>query len=485
MTGALCPRCKTVNPSGRLSLCPRCFLGSALEPEEESPAIPGLEIDAELGRGGMGRVFSARHAALGRDVAVKLLSLEVAADATFRARFEREARTLARLDHPGIVRVHDFGTTADGEPYLVMEMVKGGTLAERLPLPTGHAIETALELCSALAHAHEAGVVHRDIKPANVLVGDDRRVKLTDFGIARMLAQPGSNLTETSIVFGTPSYMSPEARSGAKPDPRMDVFSLGVMLHEMTTGKLPLDDSSLVPRALAAIIARATALDPERRTATVQKLARELEAVRLGRGDEDALPPEDATWVFAVAILLSVATAVAIYALVASFTPRIIPDSEALPLVAFGAERLADGRVFTLARFEVWPMLGAALAGALALAAYGLLLGHFRRAGLDIAEPNRKLDGTRRVFNFGVFVLALGFVREGLVKAGAPIIASYMPVIGGVLEFIMLHRFWTAVLEARRKRRPLVKEPLLWIGLVLALLPPLYHFFLEVIALRR
>jgi hypothetical protein len=89
------------------------------------------------------------------------------------------------------------------------------------------------------------------------------------------------------------------------------------------------------------------------------------------------------------------------------------------------------------------------------------------------------------VFNFGVFVLALGFVREELVKAGAPIIANYMPVIGGVLEFIMLHRFWTAVLEARRKRRPLVKEPLLWIGLVLALLPPLYHFFLEVIALRR
>jgi serine/threonine-protein kinase len=256
-------------------------------------------------------------------------------------------------------------------------------------------------------------------------------------------------------------------------------------MHEMATGKLPPDDSSLVPRALAAIIVRATAPDPERRTATVQKLARELEGVRLGGGGEDALPPEDATWVFAVAILLSVATAVAIYALVASFTPRIVPDSEALPLVAFGAERLADGRLFTLARFEVWPMLGAALAGAVALAAYGLLLGHFRRAGLDIAEPNRKLDGTRRVFTFGVFVLSLGFVREGLVLAGAPIVASYMPVLGGVLEFMMLHRFWTAVLEARRKRRPLAREPLLWLGLTLALLPPTYHFLREVSALRR
>jgi serine/threonine-protein kinase len=129
-------------------------------------------------------------------------------------------------------------------------------------------------------------------------------------------------------------------------------------------------------------------------------------------------------------------------------------------------------------------MLGAALAIALALVAYGLLLAHFRRAGLDVAEPNRRLDGTRRVFVFGVFLLALGFVREGLVLAGAPTVASYMPVLGGVLEFMMLHRFWTAVLEARRKRRPLTREPLLWAGLCLALLPPLYHFFREVAVLR-
>ena len=485
MTTALCPRCNTANPSGRLSLCPRCFLEGTLDPDESLPVIPGLEIEEELGRGGMGRVFSARHAALGRDVAVKLLSVEVAADPSFRSRFEREARTLARLDHPGIVRVHDFGTTADGDPFLVMEVVRGGTLAERIPLPLKRAIDTALELCAALAHAHSAGVVHRDIKPANVLVGEDGRVKLTDFGIARMLAQPSSALTQASLVLGTPSYMSPEARGGAKPDPRMDVYSLGVMLHEMSTGTLPPGDSSLLPRAISRVIQRATALDPERRTASVLKLREELEGVRLGRADADELPPEDATWVFAVAILLSVATAVAILAVVVSFTPRIVPESEALPLVAFGAERLPDGRLFTLARFEVWPMLGAAIATAVALAAYGLLLGHFRRAGLDDPEPERKLHGTRRVFSFGLLLLALGFVREGLVAAGAPLVATYMPVLGGVLEFVMLHRFWTAVLEARRKRRALVREPLLWAGLVLALLPPSYHFLREVVALQH
>ncbi|HEX4341496.1 MAG TPA: serine/threonine-protein kinase [Polyangiaceae bacterium] len=165
MTAPVCPRCGTANPTGRLALCPRCLLSVDPDDEDVVPNIPGLDVANELGRGGMGRVFQAHHAGLGRDVAVKLLPADLADEPEFRARFEREARTLARLDHPGIVRVHDFGTTAEGEAFLVMELVSGGTLSAKIPLPIARAIETAVELCAALAHAHDAGVVHRDIKP--------------------------------------------------------------------------------------------------------------------------------------------------------------------------------------------------------------------------------------------------------------------------------------------------------------------------------
>jgi hypothetical protein len=438
----------------------------------------------EIGRGGMGRVFSAHHAGLGRDVAVKILSVDVAADPEFRARFDREAKTLARLDHPGIVRVHDFGRTAEGDAYLVMELVAGGALSARIPLPIERAVEIGIELCAALSHAHDAGVVHRDIKPDNVLLTAEGSVKLTDFGIARLVEQPASDVTRASRVLGTPAYMAPEARAGRKPDPRTDVYSLGVMLHEMTTGRLPPDARSLLPASLAAVIRRATASDPAERTPTARKLSVELSSIALGAEGTDDLPPEERTWTFAVAILMSVATAVAIYAGVVSFTPRVVSEAEALPLVAFGAERLPDGRVFTVARFEVWPTLGAAVAAASALTAYGLLRRHLRMAGLDAPSPEQKLAGSRSVFRFGVFLLALAFVREALFGTRAALVATYIPVLGGVLELVMLQRFWTVILEAQRTRRKLGREPLLWIGLGLALLPPLYHFFTEVAAWR-
>jgi eukaryotic-like serine/threonine-protein kinase len=484
VTRAVCPRCGTANPTGRLALCPRCFLSADADAEDEVPSLPGLDIVREIGRGGMGRVLLARHAGLGRDVAVKVLSIEVAAEPEFRARFDREAKTLARLDHPGIVRVHDFGTTAEGEAFLVMELVTGGTLSARIPLPIERAIEVAVELCAALAHAHDAGVVHRDVKPENVLVTADGRVKLTDFGIARLVEQPVSDVTRASQVLGTPKYMAPEARTGAKPDARMDVYSLGVMLHEMTTGRLPPGDSALLPASLAAIIRRATAADPGERTPSVRTLATELAGVEVGAGGGDDLPPEERTWVFSVAILLSVATAVAIYAGITSFTPRIVSDADALPLVAFGAKHLPDGRVLTLARFEVWPVLGAAVATAVALTAHGLLRRHLRHAGLDVPEPERSLAGSRGVFRFGVFLVALAVFRETLSGTSLAAVATYIPVLGGVLELAMLQRFWTVVLEAQRIRRNLGREPLLWLGLGLALLPPTYHFFREVAQLR-
>jgi predicted Ser/Thr protein kinase len=485
VTANVCPRCGTANPTGRLVLCPRCLLSAGDEElEEDVPSIPGLEITSEIGRGGMGRVFAAHHAALGRDVAVKLLSVDLAADPKFRARFEREAKTLARLDHPGIVRVYDFGRTADGDAYLVMELVAGGTLSGKIPLPIERAIEIVVELCAALAHAHDAGVVHRDIKPDNVLVTGEGRVKLTDFGIARLVAQP-SDVTRASRVLGTPAYMAPEVHTGVQPDPRTDVYSLGVMLHEMTTGRSSLVAPALLPASLAAVIRRATSADAAQRTPTVRKLSAELSGVVLGTGDADDLPGEERTWMFAVSLLVSVATAIAIYAGVTSLTPRIVSTEDALPLVAFGTQRLPDGRVFTVARFEIWPVLGAAVAMAIALAAYGLLRRHLRQAGLDNPAPERKLPGSRELLYFGLFLLGLAFVRERLAGTSAAAVATYIPVLGGVLELVMLQRFWTAILEAQRIRRNLGREPLLWLGLGLALLPPTYHFFHEVARLPQ
>jgi hypothetical protein len=148
---------------------------------------------------------------------------------------------------------------------------------------------------------------------------------------------------------------------------------------------------------------------------------------------------------------------------------------DVLPLTAFGNERLADGRVLTRARFEVWPTLGAALAIAIALGAYGLLLRHWRLSGIDRPAPSRPLAGARRMLSIGAVLFALFLAREALDRAGAIAVAIYIPVLGGCVELVMLHWFWDAALEAKRTGRSLAREPLLWLGLALSLFPPAYH----------
>jgi len=500
-----CPRCGAPDAGGRLSVCPRCLLVGGGEVGEEighadghahahahgdtlpSFGPPWLRPLAELGQGGMGRVFRAHDERLGRDVAVKVLRPESAADPDFRARFAREARTLARLEHPGIVGIYDFGTTPAGESYIVMQLVAGGSLAERLPLPAGEAVVIARQICDALAYAHARGVVHRDIKPENVLMSDDGRAKLSDFGIARLL-QPSAGdgpLTRPSLVLGTPGYMAPEARAGAAPNPRMDVYAVGALLAHMVTG-LPPDGAGAapstappgVPPALQPLIARAMALDPAQRTESATALGRELDAVAARvskpRPSDDDLPPEERTWRGAVALLAAVATAISIYALLVSVTPRTIAPGDALPLTTFG-QRLSDGRVLTPAHFEVWPTLGAAIAIAFALVAHGLLRRHWRLAGIDRPSPDRPLPGARRLLRLGIFLFALFLAREALARAGAGAITSFIPVIGGSFELAMLYLFWDTALEAQRTSRSLLREPRLWIGVALSLFPPAFH----------
>ena len=208
-----------------------------------------------LGRGGMASVWLAHDEVLARPVAVKVLSDSIAADPEYLARFQREAQVAARLTHPNLVNVFDFSATEE-RPYLVMEFVEGGNLADRLA--SGMPVERgriARELLAALAHIHGAGVLHRDVKPQNVLVGDDGRARLTDFGIAQ--PHDATSLTQTGQVLGTARYIAPEVMRGEPASESSDLYSLGILLREC-----PLDDGT---PELDALVERLTDPEPDAR----------------------------------------------------------------------------------------------------------------------------------------------------------------------------------------------------------------------------
>jgi serine/threonine protein kinase len=211
--------------------------------EEMARLLPGYDLVALLGRGGMGAVYQARQRSLDRAVAIKLLPLEVGADRAFVERFIREAHTLARLNHPNIVAVHESGQTSEGHFYFVMEFVEGTNLAEIIHGPglaPAQVLEIIARVCEALHYAHRQGVVHRDIKPANILISTDGRVKVADFGLARgpAIDAPGGQ-TQTGAVMGTPAYMAPEQLHGQPVDLRADIYALGVVLYEMLCREVP------------------------------------------------------------------------------------------------------------------------------------------------------------------------------------------------------------------------------------------------------
>lgn len=226
-----------------------------------------------LGGGGMASVWLARDTRLDREVAVKLIAEALAQQPRYVERFSREARIAARLSHPNLVAVYDFGSDAD-RPFLVMEYVDGGTLARSSGNGTGHQLEPdqlARELLGALAHIHAAGIVHRDVKPGNVLVGGDGRPRLTDFGIAR--EEDSTGLTETGQVIGTLKYIAPEVAHGKPATPTSDLYSLGVLLSEVAPADLP-------PK-LADLIAHLVESDPARRPATAAEAIATLDGDRI------------------------------------------------------------------------------------------------------------------------------------------------------------------------------------------------------------
>jgi len=220
-------------------------------------------ITAAIGAGGMGEVYRANDTKLGRDVALKVLSAEMAHDPDRLARFQREARSVAALNHPHIVTIFSV-EEANGVHFLTMELVEGQSLERLIPacgLPVERIVEIASALADALTAAHEKGIVHRDLKPANVMLTDDGRVKVLDFGLAKdVRADRSSDATQTfagqtamGVVMGTPAYMSPEQVAGRVLDHRTDIFSLGVILYEMASGRRPFEGASSAELASAIL----------------------------------------------------------------------------------------------------------------------------------------------------------------------------------------------------------------------------------------
>ncbi len=247
---------------------------------ETSLLAERYEIQHLLGRGGMAYVYYARDRVLGRAVAVKILREEYARDERFRACFRQEATAAARLSHPNIVTVYDFGYAED-RLFIVMEYVPGETLRQiidaRAPLPPEEALSLMVQACAGLGYVHRLGLVHCDVKPQNFLVTPDGRLKITDFGIARAWA--GTQEAEqaaATVVWGSPQYFSPEQAAGKLPIPASDVYALGVVLYEMLTRRLPFlaDD----PQELARLHREAPPVPP---SAYVPDLPPALEAVLL------------------------------------------------------------------------------------------------------------------------------------------------------------------------------------------------------------
>jgi serine/threonine-protein kinase len=265
------------------------------------------EIQQRIGRGGMADVYVARDVLLDRPVAIKVLFPEFAVDPNFVERFRREAQAAANLNHPNIVGVYDWGQYGNTY-YMAMEYVQGRTLADILRLnqriTTQQTAEIASEVAAALGFAHRNGVVHRDIKPANILIGSNGQVKVADFGIARAMNAPTeSNLTQAGSVMGTATYFSPEQAQGAQPDPRSDLYSLGVVMYECVCGRPPFTGENpvsiaykqvhempqplnrLVPdiaKPFEAIVAKLLAKRPEVRYPTAEALRDDLRRYRAG-----------------------------------------------------------------------------------------------------------------------------------------------------------------------------------------------------------
>lgn len=313
-----CPSCGAMPTTGVVagSLCPRCLLVAGLAkrgmtetgsgqrpsganrwqpplPTELADQFPNLEILELAGRGGMGAVYKVRQTDLNRIAALKVLPPEVAENPAFAVRFERESQALAKLNHPNVVQIYQSGKT-DRYYYFLMEFVDGINLRDAIrsgDLEPHEALAIVPQICDALQYAHTEGVVHRDIKPENILLDKDGRVKVTDFGLAKMVDWAhDASLTGTQQVMGTAHYMAPEqVQETRNVDHRADIYSLGVVFYEMLTGQLPLgrfalpSESAAVDSRLDRVVLRTLENEPDRRYQAASEVKSDINSLENGQ----------------------------------------------------------------------------------------------------------------------------------------------------------------------------------------------------------
>ena len=361
--------------------------------DQPGPVQPRLlggryELGALLGRGGMAEVRQARDLRLNRDVAIKQLRVDLATDATFQARFRREAQSAAGLNHPNIVAVYDTGEEADPAtgvmvPYIVMELVEGHTLRDILrtgrQIQPARALEFVEGVLDALAYSHRAGIVHRDIKPANVMLTSQGVVKVMDFGIARAVADTSSTMTQTAAVIGTAQYLSPEQARGETVDARSDIYSTGCLMYELLTGRPPFQGDSpvsvayqhvreqpvppsqldpLVTPGMDAVVLKALAKDPNDRYQTAGAMRADVARLLAGQ-DVLARPP--------MTVALPPAPSAAATQVVPMTT--VIPESEE-SLAQTKAVRALEPERPTNRRVGLWVFVAALIVVALGLGAF-------------------------------------------------------------------------------------------------------------------
>jgi TolB-like protein len=372
--------------------------------------LGSYEITALLGKGGMGEVYRARDLKLKREVAIKILPDEFSRDTDRVSRFQREAEVLASLNHPNIAAIYDLAS--DQSQFLVLEFVDGETLADRIargPVSFEEIVNIAKQIAEALEAAHEKGVIHRDLKPANIKITVEGKVKVLDFGLAKVLEEPAqmSNPSDSPtlltaatarVLLGTPAYMSPEQVSGRKLDHLTDIFSLGVLLHEMASGRRPFEGVSSaelfssilrdtpipvtelradLPADLARVIRRCLEKDPRHRMQTARDVSNEFRnmagpAARSTAAYSGAARAEEGFWVAVLPFKYTGSN----------------PDLQAL------AEGLSEEVITALSRFSYLRVIAQAPAGGKELGARYIMEGNLRQAGGQLRVSVKLIDTT-------------------------------------------------------------------------------------------